>query len=365
MAPPRTDLAALAQAYYLDEMNDHLTYQALARHARAPELRRTLERIAAMERGHARFWEGVLRDLGCEVRPPRPRRGRLFVLRQLQRLVNPVLLVAALELGETEAVSGYYRVWKDGGLDERRRASLRAILLDELEHEVTFRREAQRLGLGNVRDFVLGMNDGLVEILGAVTGLSAAYPGSPLVVAVSGLIVGVAGAMSMGIGAYISVRSQRQVNEGARRRNDIVFDVAPERAARELRDRLTDSGVPAEVADRVSETLSREPDALRRLLGRTVEENELRSALFTGAAYLLGVVFPVSPYFLAHSSFGALGWSVTLAATALAAVGGVVAVVSGIRLRTKVAEMVVSGLAAAVLAYGFGRLMQGLFGIGP
>ena len=55
--------------------------------------------------------------------------------------------------------------------------------------------------------------------------------------------------------------------------------------------------------------------------------------------------------------------SITLAGLALALVGGMIALVSGISLRGKITEMVVSGFSAAGLAYLFGHLMQTLFGV--
>jgi VIT1/CCC1 family predicted Fe2+/Mn2+ transporter len=357
------DLLARARAFHRDEMNDHLTYRTLARGARDPRMRAVLERIAAMERGHARFWASVIEARGGRVPEPRVRRLRMAWLRLLQRVVSPVLLVSLLELGEAGAQQAYFRIWKEGRLDPGERDRLRAIIEDELDHEITFRKEAEALGLSNVRDFILGMNDGLVEILGAVTGLSAAYAGNPRVVAVSGLVVGVAGALSMGIGAFVSVRSQRQVNEGMREHLDVLFAVAPARAVKELAERLVAAGMPESVVRDVTARLGDNPEALRRLLVTEEGEDELRSALFTGFAYLFGVVFPVTPYFLAEDARGALLGSVTLAGLALAAVGSGIALVSGIRLRTKVLEMLVAGFSAAGLAYLFGRLMQAWFGI--
>ena len=351
--------------FYLDEMKDHLTYAHLARRSRDARLARLLERIAAMEKGHAAFWQRLLEAHGAGVPAPRVSRLRLWVLGVLARWLSPLWVIGLLEMGETGAAEVYHRVLASGWLDETDAAQLRHIILDELEHESAFHQASREAGLSNVRDFVLGMNDGLVEILGAVTGLSAAYPGRPLIVAVSGLIVGVAGALSMGIGAFISVRSQRQVNEATRRRLDILFSVAPERAAEEFRRRLADAGLPDAVSREVAGRLGEEGPGLARLLVQEDHENEWRSALFTGFAYLFGVAFPVLPYFLADSSASALLGSVALAGLALASVGGAIALVSGISLRGKVAEMVVSGFAAAGLAYGFGHLMQWLFGVSP
>ncbi len=357
------DLVAMAEVFHRDEMNDHVTYATLAQGTRDPHLRQVLERIAAMERGHARFWAGVIESRGGRVPEPRIRHLRLTWLRLLQRLVNPVLLVSLLELGEAGAQQAYFRIWKERRLEPGELEQLRGIIEDELDHEITFRREAEALGLSNVRDFILGMNDGLVEILGAVTGLSAAYAANPRVVGISGLVVGVAGALSMGIGAFVSVRSQRQVDEGLREHLDVLFEVAPDKAVSELEERLAGSGMPEPVVREVAEKLRDNPQALRRLLATGGDGNELRSALFTGFAYLFGVVFPVTPYFLTHSTREALAGSVLLAGLALAAVGSGIALVSGIRLRTKVMEMLVAGFSAAGLAYLFGRLMQAWFGI--
>jgi len=358
------ELISKARGFYTGEMNDWLTYTALARHSREPDTARLLKRIAGMEKRHARFWEQVLRKHQAALPEVKPRRWRLFLLRQLQRWVNPVLLVGALELGETSAVEDYHRFWQSKLLEPDDCETLRNIILDELEHESTFRQQSRAAGFGNVRDFVLGMNDGLVEILGAVTGLSAAYAGKPLLVAISGLIVGIAGAMSMGIGAFISVRSQRQVNQGTRQRMEVLFDVAPQRAVEEYRDKLIDSGVPEAISQEVAGKVGENRDSLSRLLLEEVTENEWRSGLFTGVAYLFGVLFPVLPYFIADSSQAALLGSVLFAGLALAVVGGFIALLSGISLRTKITEMVISGLGAAGLAWLFGMLMQELFGIG-
>ncbi|MEK7706083.1 MAG: VIT1/CCC1 transporter family protein, partial [Myxococcota bacterium] len=266
--------------------------------------------------------------------------------------------VSTLELGEGRAAKKYFDFLQHAPLDENERQTVRGIILDELEHEVTFRKESQSLGLGHVRDFVLGMNDGLVEILGTVTGLTAVYASSPLTVGASGLIVGVAGALSMGIGAFMSVRSQRQVNEGATERLSVLFAVAPERATREYHERLVDSGVPRDVADAIAQKVAGSEQAVTRLLLEPSDESELRSGALTGLAYLFGVAFPVLPFFVAGSSVGALSGAVLLAGLALGATGGLVSILSGIPLRRKVLEMVGAGFGAAILSYGFGSLLD-------
>ncbi len=324
-----------------------------------------MTRIAGMERRHADFWKTILESQQVTLPFVRVNRMRLWILRVLRLIINPVLLVSLLELGETSAVKRYLYFFNHADLDAPEKEHLKQIILDELEHETYFKQTAQSLGVGNLRDFVLGMNDGLVEILGAVTGLSAVYPHNPLLVAVSGLIIGIAGALSMGIGAFVSVRSQRQVNDGARERMEALLSIDPQRAVRTYQGELMASGIPAPLAEETARTLGKNQGALTNLILPSSDgENELRSALFTGGAYLIGVVFPVLPYFLAPSALLALPFSILLAGFSLTVVASLVAMLSGIPIKQKALEMVVSGFMAAGLSYGFGSLMRSVFGLG-
>ncbi len=358
-------LVEMAKGFYRDEINDYLTYQELVSENQKTDFDADMEHIALMERHHADFWKAMLEAQKEPLPFVRVNRVRLWILRLLRLIINPVLLVSLLELGETSAVKRYLYFFNHANLDTREKARLKQIILDELEYETYFKQTAQSLGVGNLRDFVLGINDGLVEILGAVTGLSAVYPHNPLIVAVSSLIVGIAGSLSMAIGAFVSVRSQRQVNEGARERMEALLAIDPQRAMRTYQGELMDSGIPAPLAEETARTLGKNQRALTNLILPSSDgDNELRSALFTGGAYLIGVIFPVLPYFLVSSALLALPFSILLAGLSLTVVASLVAMLSGIPIREKALEMVVSGFAAAGLSYGFGSLMRSVFGLG-
>ncbi len=321
----------LAREFYINELNDYRLYTELSRMVDKEELREALTHIANMEKGHARFWREFLKRRGEEL-PSEKRKPFQSLVVFLGRFVNPLLLVSLLELGESSAYTQYYRFLKEKGteLSEEEVKRLRSIILDELSHESTFREKVEELGLSNVRDMVLGMNDGLVELLGVVAGLSAVYRHEPHTVGASAVVVGIAGAISMGVGAFISVRSQRQVNEAIREREKILAEVSGE----------------GEKDERGQST-----------------ENEFKSALFTGLSYLLGVVFPVSPYFFLSDSLSALAFSLLFALLVLALVASFIAVVSGISLKKKILEMVLSAGFAASASFLIGSLVKSVFGI--
>ncbi|MDQ7082064.1 MAG: ferritin family protein [Aquificota bacterium] len=150
-------LTEYAKEFYLNEVNDYRLYSELARKTKDTELRSSLERIANMEKGHARFWREFLRRRGEEPPEVGRRSFQSFVL-LLGRFINPLLLVSFLELGESSAYTQYYRFLKERGseLSEDEVDRLKSVILDELSHESTFREKVEQLGLGNVRDMVLG-----------------------------------------------------------------------------------------------------------------------------------------------------------------------------------------------------------------
>lgn len=359
------EMLKLAREFYKDEYADSVLYAQLAKIEKDEEIKREFLRLSNIESKHAKFWHDFIVMHGGEVPKPSIRRLTIWSTKLLRKLLGPGSVASLLEMGENSAIQKYFKyltTYADRFSEEEMR-KIREVILDELEHEKFFYESKQRFHVENIRDLVLGMNDGLVEILGAVTGLSAVYPHNPQLVGISGLIVGVAGALSMAIGSFISVRSQRQVNESIRDRMEVLFRVSPERAKEELLDKLIEGGMPEEVAMEVAEELANNSDAIMKLLIPEADENEVRAALYTGFAYLLGVAFPVTPYLLASSSLTALPFSILFAGSALAVVATLISLLSGISIRKKVAEMVATGLGAAFLSYLFGRLMEALFNV--
>ncbi|ASJ17302.1 rubrerythrin family protein [Thermococcus chitonophagus] len=359
------EVEKLALGFYDDEYSDSVLYAELAKFEKDPKIKQEFLRLSRIEAKHAKFWHDFLVKRGIKPGRPKVRRVTIFVVKILRKLLGPGVVASLLEMGENSAIQKYFKFLNEhfSEFSSEEMETLKSIILDELEHEKFFYESKKKFHVENIRDFVLGMNDGLVEILGAVTGLSAVYPYSPRLVGISGLIVGVAGALSMAIGALISVRSQRQVSESIRERTKVLFKVSPERAVGEIYEKLIEGGLPPEIAKEVSEKLKGREEALIKLLVPEGEESEFRAALYTGIAYLVGVAFPVTPYFLASSSLVALPFSVLLAGLALSIVATSVALISGISIRKKIAEMVATGLGAAFLSYLFGHLMESIFNV--
>ena len=250
---PRTDDPKLARQLVLDELFDLSLYRSLRNFA-GDELRAILDQLIPIERRHFAFWQDFF-DLHVETLDL-ARRLKLVLLVAICRLFGAPAIHLVLEAIEVYGVRKYLKVWsayRDGPLG----AAVRNIIEDEFKHEdeVVTGDAERKLNPARVRDIFLGLNDGLVEILGAVSGFFAAF-GNPLAVLVAGLTVAVAGALSMAAGAWIAVSSESEV-------------------------RTTE-------------------DARRRFLGENVAETgtaetPLASATIVGASYLAGALVPVLP----------------------------------------------------------------------
>jgi len=353
----------IAYSFYIDESTDSIIYKHLASIENIEELKDEFIRLSKVEADHALFWKKFLEKRGVKVEPPKVSSIKLIYAKLLRKLLGAGVTVSILELGEAQAVNKYYKYIKETqNLEPEEIDGIKQIIFEELEHEKVFAEEKKKFHTENVRDFVLGMNDGLVEILGAVFGLSAVYPTKPYLVGFSGLIVGVAGALSMGVGTFVSVRSQRQINESLRRNMEILLDVAPDIAAEKNKEKLVENGIPEDIAQEIVSKL-KEKGLLKALLPEEEDTSEIRAGLYTGLAYLFGIFFSVIPFFLSPTSYTALIFSVILAGVALATVGTLVAMFSGIDTKKKAIEMLTAGLGAAVISYGFGTLMNSIFGI--
>ncbi|WP_297888980.1 VIT1/CCC1 transporter family protein [Sulfurihydrogenibium sp.] len=357
------DLIEKAKEFYISEISDYNFYSYLANITKNQHLKENLIKIAKAEEKHSKFWRYFITSRGYEL----PRLEKDFTKNKFWQFVakvfNPIVLISILEQGESNALKDYYTFLKEAQLNEYESTALKNIILDEIEHETFFSKEAEKLGLTNVRDLILGMNDGLVEILGTVAGLAAVYPNNPFLVGISGCVVGVAGSLSMGVGAYISVRSQRQINEAFNERTSIIMDIFPEKSYDLFKDKLKENQIPDKVIEEITEKLKRENVNLSNIFIKEVEENEIKSGLFTGFSYLIGVIFPVLPFFISNSSYIALPVSLILAFVILSLVASFVAIFSGISIKKKIMEMVVAASVAAGISFTFGKIVQYFFGI--
>lgn len=173
--------------------------------------------------------------------------------------------------------------------------------LDEL---VAARDKGHSQAAGWVGDAIYGVNDGLGSIFGIVSGVSGATLGNSHFVLIAGLAGMVASALSMGSGAYLAAKSEREIYEAefAREREAVEDNEAEGREVLSLSYQIR--GLPEEDAERFVEHLAKDKEQLIRALARermnTTEEGLSKpwvSAVSGALSTALGAFIPIIPFF--------------------------------------------------------------------
>jgi VIT1/CCC1 family predicted Fe2+/Mn2+ transporter len=155
---------------------------------------------------------------------------------------------------------------------------------------------------GWLRAAVLGANDGLVSTASLMIGVTAANPGKDTFLITAGVAGIVAGAMSMAVGEYVSVRSQNDVEESDKQMEIQHLAADPEGELLELAQIYIERGLTPELAQEVARQMhARDPleAHLRDELGQTPQNKArpLQAALASAASFTLGGLIPFAGAF--------------------------------------------------------------------
>ncbi|WP_407650284.1 VIT1/CCC1 transporter family protein [Cellulomonas edaphi] len=363
---PSTPTAAQARRwrqYLADERAEAAVYRDLASR-RSGEERDILLALAEAEGRHEQHWLDLLGDdVG------RPTRGdvRTRTLGWLARRFGSVFVLALAQ--RAEARSGY----ED---DEDATAQMAA---DERIHEEVVRglaaRGRNRMS-GTFRAAVFGANDGLVSNLALVLGIGAsgASAAAVLLTGMAGLL---AGALSMGAGEYVSVRSQRELLEASRpgpgaRAALPHLDVDANELALVYRARGMAPDEAQARADTVLSTLTAGSSAGafgipggRDEAAPDVDEHEtIGTAIGAASAsfcfFASGALIPVLPYLFGAEGLVAVAWASALVGLALLGTGATVGLLSGASPGLRALRQLAIGFGAAAATYLLGLAFGGV-----
>jgi VIT1/CCC1 family predicted Fe2+/Mn2+ transporter len=222
--------------------------------------------------------------------------------------------------------------------------------------------DGHRIGVGGwLRAAVLGANDGVVSIASLVVGVAAADASSGTIFT-AGLAGLVGGALSMAVGEYVSVSSQRDVEEADLERERRELDEEPDHELAELTWLLTAKGLSEETARTAAEELT----AHDALAAHAAEElglqldglaRPLQAASVSAITFALGAALPLAA--IATSAPAIRIWT-TAAATllALTGLGAWSARLGGAPIPRAIVRVVLGGALAmaltAVIGYLFG-----------
>jgi VIT1/CCC1 family predicted Fe2+/Mn2+ transporter len=240
------------------------------------------------EKRHAKFWEA---RTGKELLPRKFKVGRTVFL---ARVLGLTFILKGMEKIEGTASRAYMDL--AGNFPE-----VKSLSEDEAKHEQRLLSMLDEERLQYAGSIVLGLNDALVELTGALAGFTLAL-GETKLISLAGLVTGVSAAFSMAASEYLSCKAD----------ND-------PRAA--------------------------------------------KSALYTGGAYIITVALLIMPFLLLSGRFAALGITLVLAVFIIFIFNYYLSVARDLDFRRRFGEMTLISLGVAALSFGVGYLLKQALGV--
>ena len=372
------------------EMEGHLTYLALAELDSDPVRAQVLRHLAGAEWEHAALWSGRIEELGepAPVWTGHPH-GEADSL--ANRAGGIRMALRRLEIEESRAIASYGEQLKGLG-DADSIAILEHVIEDEKDHyrelgsllrghyapapgapkidaqavldELLAKRAQGRKQPGAwIGDAIYGVNDGLGAIFGIVSGVSGATAGDSKYVLLAGLSGMIASALSMGSGAYLAAKSEREIYQAelAREREAIKMN-GPE--ARDLLSLYYQvKGLPEADAHHMVNHIASDPEQLLKALaserlGSSEEalSNPLVSASSGALSTAIGASIPIIPFFF-MSGIEAVIAAAVISLAAHFAVGAAKSLITVRSWWSSGFEMTAVGAVEGAVTYGIGILM--------
>lgn len=269
----------ILRIFQRNEITEYQVYQALARRVGGKN-GEILQKIAEDELRHFKGWEAYTDE---EIKP---NRFLIFLYLLMARILGLTFAIKLMEHGEEQAEQSY-------ALIETVIPEASQIIKEEKEHENLLVEMIDEERIKYIGSMVLGLNDALVELTGALAGFTLALQNTRLI-GLAGLITGIAASLSMAASEYLSQKSEKE---------------------------------------------SKDP---------------LRASFYTGIAYVMAVILLVMPYFLLTNYYPALGLTLIIAILIILVFARFVSVVKGISFKKFFWEMVLISLGVATISFFVG-----------
>jgi vacuolar iron transporter family protein len=271
------------------EITEYHVYRRIARTLSDEDNRRIVEEIAEDEHRHFEIWKGYT---GADVKP---NHLQIWFYTTISRLFGFTFSLKLMELGEEKAQVNYERIAED--IPEARE-----VIQDEDRHENLLLESLDEERLRYAGSVVLGLNDALVELTGALAGLTLAFQ-NVNIIALSGLVTGIAASLSMGASEYLSTSSEE------------------------------------------------------------TDKNPVRAAIYTGIAYIFTVALLILPFLLLENEYICLAISLATSVVIIAIFNFYISVAKDEPFGKRFLEM--AGLSLGVAAFSFliGFLIRNWLGV--
>jgi VIT1/CCC1 family predicted Fe2+/Mn2+ transporter len=277
------------KSFQKNEITEYHIYTKLSGVIKDENNSAILEKIGREEKAHYEIWK---KYSGLDIKP---NYFKIFWFYLISRILGITFGIKLMEKGEDKAQKVYSGFLKD--IPEAQH-----IMDEEEAHEKQLIALIDEERLKYAGSIVLGLNDALVELTGALAGLSFALQNTRLI-AMAGLITGIAASFSMAASDYLSKKAD------------------------------------------------------------DTEKNAAKSALYTGVAYILTVALLILPYLLFSNYLICLAFTLAIAILIIYGFNYYISVAKDLNFRHRFLEMAIISLGVSALSFGIGYLLKITLGV--
>ena len=381
MKPEDAKAVAALQANWQAERETALVYRDLATNEKDEKRRGILLRMAEAEERHATRWESKLQELGAKP-PVLKNDWQRRLNRWWNRNAGADVAIRRMEAAEDRDKERYQaQVASELGGTEEEKEFLRQTALEEKAHsrilntmsaaptslgpkgvlDTILKRERWHgRGGGWVADAIYGVNDGLGAVFGIVSGVAGATDNEQHYILIAGLAGMMASALSMGAGAYLANKSEREIYEAEIAREKAEVEENPEEEIEEMALFYQLQGFAPEEAQRMAERLAESPEQMVQAMAQSELglsqhhfPNQWTSAFSAALSTAIGAFIPIIPFFF-MSGFPAVIAAFIVSILAHFAVGAIKSLITIRSWWASGMEMTIVGVIEAVVTYGLG-----------
>ncbi|MCM8756423.1 MAG: VIT1/CCC1 transporter family protein [Candidatus Omnitrophica bacterium] len=272
-----------------NEITEHIIYKKLSSIIKEVENKKVLIKISNEEKVHYDFWKTLTQK---DVSPDRL---KIFLFVLVNRIFGITFGIKLMEKGEGKAQKTYETLKEIS-------PQIEYIIREEDRHEQQLISLLDEERLKYVSSIVLGLNDALVELTGALVGFSLALQNTKLV-GIVGLITGIAASMSMSASEYLSTKQE------------------------------------------------------------DIGKSPLKASVYTGFAYIGTVIILITPYFIFKNIFISLSFVIFNAILIIFLFTFYISIAKELSFRKRFLEMAGISLGIAFINFFIGLLVRKVFGI--
>jgi len=278
----------LIKSFQRNEITEYIIYSKLAAIEKVENNKKVLEKIALEEKMHYEFWSKITQE------EAKPNQCKIFFFYWLVRIMGITFGIKLMEKDESKAQMNYAAVLSHV-------PEAQSLINDEDEHEKQLINLIEEERLNYVGSIVLGLNDALVELTGALAGFSFALQNTRLI-AMAGLISGIAAGFSMAAAEYLS-----QKHESA--------------------------------------------------------QHPLKSAIYTGTAYFVTVGILILPYLIFNQYLVCFAFTMTFALLIILAFNYYISIAKDLPFKQRFYEMAIISIVVSAITFGISVLVKKYIGI--